>query len=132
VHHNANSILEEGRRMARKHKHGPKHAPAPQAGAGAQSRRDDVDATKGIFPYGSAHAADAKVMMPGELGGGPYEESGRSALDVTMNPAGIGAAEQLVEGASAPLPNEEELRPSQLDRLEAKGGRLPAHRASHP
>lgn len=53
----------------------------PQPSGAGQS--DQVDASKGIFPFGSPHPKDAEVMPAGNLGGGPYEESGRSGLDTT-------------------------------------------------
>jgi hypothetical protein len=56
--------------------------PQEQESTGA-GQSDEVDASKGIFPFGSPHPKDAEVVPAGSLGGGPYEESGRSGLDST-------------------------------------------------
>ncbi|MBI2390107.1 MAG: hypothetical protein HYV09_11015 [Deltaproteobacteria bacterium] len=88
---------------------------------------DEVDASKGIFPFGTPHPDDATPVQPGELGGGPYEESGRSGLGT-----GSAGAEPITEGASVPVE-----RPSSASAGERKStepgepkGALPEHRES--
>lgn len=82
---------------------------------------DEVDASKGIFPAGTKHPEGAKPIAPGELGGGPYDESGRSGLDVAT------------EGGAAEAKSEEQtsvpIRPK-AEGSEEKGepkGALPPH-----
>ena len=89
--------------------------------------RDEVDASKGVFPFGTKHPEGAELKQAGEMGGTRYEESGRSGLDTMANPEGISAEaiEQAAEIAAGPEP-----RASKPEAKEPKG-ELPRHRESH-
>lgn len=69
--------------------------------AQGETQKDEVDQSKGIFPAGVPHPAGAPVRPPGELGGGPYEESGRGGVAVSVDQprAGPDVAGASVEGA---------------------------------
>lgn len=88
---------------------------------------DEVDASKGIFPFGTRHPEDATPVQPGELGGGPYEESGRSGLDT-----GSAGAEPIQEGASVPIerPSSESAGERESAEPREPKGELPSHRDS--
>lgn len=90
-----------------------------------KGRSDEVDQSKGIFRPETPHPEGAEVRAPGELGGGPYEESGRG------NPAGSLEERQVdagAAGAGAAAPPAGELVDS--DRAPDEGrpaGALPPH-----
>jgi hypothetical protein len=56
----------------------------PDPSKPAEGRFDEVDQSKGIFPPNVPHPEGAETRLPGKLGGGPYEESGRGGV------AGVG------------------------------------------
>lgn len=57
-----------------------KNKSRPDPSIPTERRSDEVDQSKGIFPPGVPHPADADSLPPGKLGGGPYEESGRGGV----------------------------------------------------
>lgn len=55
-----------------------------------KGRTDEVDQSKGFFPPGVPHPEGAEIRSPGSIGGGPYEESGRGGLGVSLEPSSAG------------------------------------------
>ena len=74
-----------------------------------KGRKDEVDQSRGIFPPGVPHPEGAEIRTPGSLGGGPYEESGRGGVDVSIGQS----------TSRTPLPDEE----AEGSGEEAQGGR---------
>ena len=70
----------------------------PDPSAQTEGRSDEVDQSKGIFPPGVPHPKDAETRVPGKLGGGPYEESGRGG--VAGASASLDRPDPAVESAS--------------------------------
>jgi hypothetical protein len=99
-----------------------KQAPAEQN----RPPPDEVDASKGIFPFGTKHPEGAELRNPGSFT--PYEESGRSGLDTTSNPQGFQLSDEIKQRIEAEPPRPSRpSRPSKSESLEPKG-QLPAHR----
>lgn len=103
---------------------------------------DEVDASKGIWPADVPHPKDAEPRMAGELGGGPYDESGRSSLEGSTEterhlradrreerPTDAGGDARSAQDARPPA----DLEPAVLEkeRREVRGS-LPPHRESRP
>jgi hypothetical protein len=77
-----------------------------------KGRTDEVDQSKGIFPPGVPHPEGAEIRMPGSLGGGPYEESGRGGVDFSPG-----------QSASGTLPIDEEPATGQVGGEAPQGER---------
>lgn len=60
--------------------------PQPDPLAAGKGRIDEVDQSKGVFPAGVPHPPDAEPRMPGSMGGGSYEESGRGGVELPGGP----------------------------------------------
>jgi rubrerythrin len=60
--------------------------------AAGKGRIDEVDQSKGIFPADAPHPASDTARAPGALGGGPYDESGRGGVAVSLDQSTSGAA----------------------------------------
>jgi hypothetical protein len=99
-----------------------------------KGRSDEVDASRGIFPPGAPHPEGAEVRMPGSLGGGPYQESGRSGLHMTGEAEEVDAEAEGAEDAG--MKEGEELEAEAIDTGESEQeeehppGILPPHRPS--
>jgi len=63
----------------------------PDPLAQGKGRIDEVDQSRGIFPAGVPHPEGAPVRAPGALGGGPYEESGRGGVAISLEQSSTGA-----------------------------------------
>jgi hypothetical protein len=87
--------------------------PNPLEGGKGQS--DEVDQSRGVFPFGTPHPPDAEVRTPGSFGG-PYEESGRGGVELPAGPV-----------APRPPAAEQAPEPSVVEREESKepAGQLP-------
>ncbi len=97
------------------------------------ARSDEVDASKGIFPADVPHPDDAETRMAGELGGGPYEESGRSSLESNVEPGKHPPAPSLeTSGASSGADRPESDRRNAAPERRAARGSLPPHTESRP
>ncbi|MDI1482669.1 hypothetical protein [Polyangium sp. y55x31] len=99
-----------------------------------KGRTDEVDQSKGIYPFGRPHPPDAEMRSPGELGGGSYEESGRGgvALSPEQSTSGAGAvgasiAQQIVEQGLGATGED-----SAEERAPEPKGALPRHEESKP
>lgn len=65
-----------------------------------KGRIDEVDQSKGVFPPGVPHPPDAEPRMPGSMGGGSYEESGRGG--VALPGGSVAPREPVVESGNQP------------------------------
>ncbi|MDI1437669.1 MULTISPECIES: hypothetical protein [Polyangium] len=99
-----------------------------------KGRTDEVDQSKGIYPFGTPHPPDAEMRPPGSLGGGSYEESGRGGVGFSSerSTAGSGAA-----GAASAKQNAEQGLGAADEAAErapepAPKGALPQHEESKP
>lgn len=90
-----------------------------------KGRTDEVDQSKGFFPPGVPHPPAAEIRTPGSIGRGPYEESGRGGLDVSIGPSTSGTAPRATGPATGPVSGEA----PQGERAEEKApqGALPPH-----
>lgn len=88
-----------------------------------KGRSDEVDQSKGIFPPGVPHPADAEIRPPGSLGGGPYDESGRGGVSTSIGQSGSSLnAVPTGQQAGGEAPREE-----QTAENEEPKGALPPH-----
>ncbi|MDC0744581.1 hypothetical protein [Polyangium mundeleinium] len=99
-----------------------------------KGRTDEVDQSKGIYPFGTPHPPDAEMRSPGSLGGGSYEESGRGGVGFSTEPATSGAgsasaasAKQNVEQGLGSADEASERAPEPAPK-----GVLPRHEESKP
>jgi len=99
-----------------------------------KGRTDEVDQSKGIYPFGTPHPPDAEMRAPGSLGGGSYEESGRGGVGLSTERSTTGAGEvsatsakQNVDPGFGPADEASERAPEP----EPKGA-LPQHEESKP
>jgi hypothetical protein len=90
-----------------------------------KGRTDEVDQSRGIFPPGVPHPEGAEIRMPGSLGGGPYEESGRGGVDNSFGQSTSGVSPEDREPVAGPVVGEA----PEGERAEEKEpkGVLPAH-----
>ncbi len=86
-----------------------------------KGRSDEVDQSKGIFPAGVPHPEGAEERTPGELGGGPYEESGRGGVGPALETPTPSTAKQVEE-----VREEEKEEKERAEEIEPKGA-LPSH-----
>ncbi|MDI3289625.1 hypothetical protein [Polyangium sp. 15x6] len=97
-----------------------------------KGRTDEVDQSKGIYPFGSPHPPDAEMRPPGSLGGGSYDESGRGGVSFAPERSTSGAGEV---GASSAQQSVEQGLSEEADRApepqEPKGA-LPPHDERKP
>ncbi|MDI1450248.1 hypothetical protein QHF85_39785 [Polyangium sp. 6x1] len=96
-----------------------------------KGRTDEVDQSKGIYPFGTPHPPDAEMRSPGSFGG-PYEESGRGGVALSQEPSSAGAGEV---GASFAKPFVEQGPSEEADRASepvVPKGALPQHEESKP
>lgn len=99
-----------------------------------KGRTDEVDQSKGIYPFGRPHPPDAEMRSPGELGGGSYEESGRGGVAISSEQSTSGAG---AVGPSITKPSMEQglgttNEPSEAERAPEPKGALPRHEESKP
>jgi len=98
--------------------------PQPDPLEAGKGRIDEVDQSKGVFPPGVPHPPGAEPRMPGSMGGGSYEESGRGSIEL---PSGaVTPREPVVERGDQPeadVDEEEQGEAEQTTESESPGKR---------
>ncbi|MDC3961924.1 hypothetical protein [Polyangium jinanense] len=94
-----------------------------------KGRTDEVDQSKGIYPFGRPHPPDAEIRPPGSLGGGSYDESGRGGVALSPERSTTGAGEV---GASIAKQFVEQGLPEEAPEPQEPKGALPPHDERKP
>jgi hypothetical protein len=90
-----------------------------------KGRIDEVDQSKGFFPPGVPHPEGAEIRMPGSIGGGSYDESGRGGVDVSPGQSTSGTSAMDMERATGAMGGEAP-EGERTEETEHKGA-LPPH-----